>query len=61
MYTQTYTYTHRQKHTSVCVCVCVCARARAQGQRKHMAKGDSLSKTDQGVRQLNLQKRNNPR
>ena len=48
-------------YVCVCVCVCVRARARARGKRKHTAKEDFLSKTDQGVRQLSLQERNNPR
>ena len=58
-------YIHRRKHTPVCVCVCVCVPCRHTcpyilGKHKHIAKGAFLSKTDQGVRQLNLQKGNNP-
>ena len=45
----------------VCVCVCACVHTHPYiwGRCKHFAKGAFLSKTNQGIRQLNLQKRNN--
>ena len=61
--TDIHVHTQEETHTHACVCVCVlCRHTRPYilGKHKHIAKGAFLSKTDRGVRQLNLQKGNNP-